>query len=409
MSLLEGGLSPAIAFTALAIFQRLESTLSLVPELITDFLNAWVSFDRIEIYLNSIERSDTSIGAERVSFQNASVAWPSDEHHSGQFTLHNLHFAFPKHELSIITGPTGSGKSLLLSAIIGESDILQGTIRRPRKDLSSYDQEVNAHTDTWIVPRTIAFVGQTPWIENATLRDNILFGLPFSKFRYTSVLEACGLPQDIATMEKKDLTEVGLHGIGLSGGQRLRLSLARALYSRSETLVLDDVFSAVDAHVGRHLLDYALTGDIVKGRTRIVATHHTRVCLPKASFAVVLGNGSFTYAGHPSQLIRSLEPSKNGLAQIENHFISDSSRSTSESTLNYSEELCYSQHTNIEPNIHNWVTESGIDNEDEAREDSEKEYREKGRIKSSIYMRYMRAASSWPWIYWLVVFGLLIR
>lgn len=98
-------------------------------------------------------------------------------------------------------------------------------------------------------------------------------------------------------MEDGDMTEVGAHGISLSGGQRIRLSLARALYCRAEILIIDDVFSAVDAHVARHLLDHALMGKLAEGRTQIIATHHVQICLSKADFAVCLNHGTAEYAG----------------------------------------------------------------------------------------------------------------
>ena len=143
----------------------------------------------------------------------------------------------------------------------------------------------------------MALVAQTPWIENATLRAKILFSLPFVESRYVQILEACGLFQDLATLEDGDMTEVREHGIGLSGGQRSRLSLARALYSRSEILVIDDIFSALDTHVGRHILDNALTGTLAESRTYILATHNLHLCLPKLDFLVMLSEGTVESAG----------------------------------------------------------------------------------------------------------------
>src|SRR6185436_16738598 len=108
-----------------------------------------------------------------------------------------------------------------------------------------------------------------PWIENASLKDNILFGLPLLPERYEAVLDACALKQDLEILEDGDQTEIGANGINLSGGQRWRVTLARALYSRAGILVMDDIFSAVDAHVGRWIFEKALTGELSDGRTRV--------------------------------------------------------------------------------------------------------------------------------------------
>jgi ABC-type multidrug transport system fused ATPase/permease subunit len=167
---------------------------------------------------------------------------------------------------SVICGKTGCGKSLLLASILGESDVIAGSIKLPAKQ-SSVEED-------WIDHSLVAYVAQIPWTENATIRDNILFGLPYLQERYEQVIWACALEKDIEIMPDGELTEVGANGINLSGGQRWRITYARALYSRAGTLVLDDIFSAVDAHVGRHILEHGLLGPLAEGRTRILATHH---------------------------------------------------------------------------------------------------------------------------------------
>ena len=97
--------------------------------------------------------------------------------------------------------------------------------------------------------------------------------------------------QDLDILPDGDLTEVGVGGINLSGGQKSRISLARAIYSRAGILILDDIFSSVDAHVGLHVFEHALCGELGKGRTRILVTHHTDLCISRASYHVELGNG----------------------------------------------------------------------------------------------------------------------
>ncbi|KAL8949755.1 MAG: hypothetical protein Q9222_004171, partial [Ikaeria aurantiellina] len=403
VSIQTGGLSPAVAFSCLAIFQRLESTLTLVPELLTDFLNGWVSLCRIESYLGSSDWVDEAIDGDTITFDNASITWPLEPGSSKIFLLHGLTLTFPSHALSVIAGPTGEGKSLLLQAIIGEAVLLSGTLQRPKSNYKNRPEYETPPMKDWILPRHTAFVAQTAWIENDTLRANILFGLPFSQTRYSDVLSSCALLPDIATMEKKDLTEVGAHGVNLSGGQRSRLTLARALYSRAEVVVMDDVLSAVDAHVGQHILEHALTGEIMRDRTCIIATYHLQLCRSKASFLVILDEGTVKYAGSPHAAEGAPE-----VGVLEANFRDAERDHSSSSSLSNDEGINGTISTDpgdLQPM--RAFEKSGIA---EASHEQwvEKETRQKGRIKAAVYKQYLRAASPWPWTYWsFVIFFLL--
>lgn len=446
VSIIEGILTPSIAFTSLAIFQRLEQTLSLVPELATDFFNARVSFGRIEEYLNSPERADATVHADGINFKGASIAWPSsdEKQSSGGFELRDLDLSFPRHELSIIAGPMGTGKSLLLAAAIGEADVIKGNVLRPKPDLDHYQSRINtmpSSSSGWITPNATAFVAQTPWIENATLQANVLFGLPFLQDRYTTVLRACALEQDLAEMEHGDLTEIGSHGTNLSGGQCLRLSLARALYSRAETLIIDDVFGAVDAHVGRHILEHALTGEeLTKGRTLIVATHHVQMCLPKAKYVVLLDNGgTVEYAGPPEAVMQNfnLVQKKNTGENEDGDPNTAEEASTSDTNKNSTsfEEGSpvrtsiiqrnnkvlsnkVSQGQSNEPQGHRLISSVlGPDrrfdrNHKKSSNDPSsvtgEEQHATGMVNLNVYSTYVRAASSWPWSYWAIIIVLLV-
>lgn len=148
-------------------------------------------------------------------------------------------------------------------------------------------------------------MAQIPFIENATIKDNILFGLPFDAGRYRKVLSVCALEKDLDMLPDGELTDIGANGINLSGGQRWRVSFARAMYSRAGILILDDIFSAVDAHVGRQLFEEALTGELGVGRTRILVTHHVQLCLPRTKYSVLLGEGTVAHAGFVEDLKRT--------------------------------------------------------------------------------------------------------
>lgn len=320
-SYIHGDLLPSVAFTALSVFMQLESILGLLPFLFVMGASAKVSCDRIDSFLKSPDKPENTFPGESIVFDKVSVAFPSksgtseeatgngDDGHDSEtqrFVLRDLNLQFPNESLSVISGPTGSGKSLLLAAILGEVDVLAGIITVPRPPPVNERFDSKATAADWVIPSAMAFVAQTPWIENATIKDNILFRLPFDAVRYNKVIEACALRKDLDMFEDGDLTEVGAQGISLSGGQKWRLTLARAFYSRAGILVLDDVFSALDAHVGRHIFENALMGEIAAGRTRILVTHHVALCLPRAEYAVRLSaRGTLEHAGLVNELKKS--------------------------------------------------------------------------------------------------------
>ncbi|XP_043560557.1 multidrug resistance-associated protein 5-like isoform X1 [Chiloscyllium plagiosum] len=168
-----------------------------------------------------------------------------------QSVLHNINLTVEQGKLVGICGSVGSGKSSLISAVLGQLILLEGTVA---------------------VRGTFAYVAQQAWLLNATLRDNILFGKKYEEERYNNVLEACCLYPDIEVLPCGDMTEIGERGANLSGGQRQRISLARALYSDRNTFLLDDPLSAVDSHVGAHMFTHAIKSGMM-GKTVLFVTH----------------------------------------------------------------------------------------------------------------------------------------
>ena len=239
-----GYLSASVAFTSITIFSSLEFTLAVIPEFAADGLEAWVSAKRIEDYLGAPECKRYLTDSDKIAFDDAIIAWPSDMEESllDRFTLRGLNLRIPKNELTVINGPTGSGKSLLLAALIGEADLLDGMIRAPAVMSHRERHDDKVSRNGWIIESSVAFVAQIPWIENTTIKNNILFGLPYDRGRYNKVIECCALKKDFAILDDGDETDIGFNGINLSGGQRWRVTFARALYSRAGILVLDDIF-----------------------------------------------------------------------------------------------------------------------------------------------------------------------
>jgi ABC-type multidrug transport system fused ATPase/permease subunit len=291
---IHGHLSPSIAFVSLGVFDGLQVALSFVPELMTMFYDAWISSRRIDAYLKCPEVENSIENTEEITFDNATIAWPADpgDQISNRFVLRNLSLRFPKDQLSIISGQTGSGKSLLLAAILGDADIITGRVGVPKARIIDRSHTTNDEFGNWIIPNRVAFVAQTAWLENKTIKQNILFGSPYNEDRYHKTIDACALNPDLEMMEDGDNTEIGPNGTNLSGGQKCRITVARAIYSRADILVFDDIFSAVDVHVGRKILENCLNGDLGVGRTRIVATHHVELCRPYAKYTCHLADGS---------------------------------------------------------------------------------------------------------------------
>ena len=243
-SILNGGLSASVAFTSITVMGSMEGSLAIFPEVIADSLESWVSTKRIDEYLKAPERDPYITSSEAIDFEDASIAWPSDsrEEDPDRFVLKHINVRFPNKELSVISGKTGSGKSLFLASILGEVDRLAGHVKVPQAPSFKERFDYKANRSDWVIDSAIAFVAQIPWIENATIKDNIIFGLPFDSGRYNKVVGCCALEKDLDLLPDGELTDIGANGINLSGGQRWRISFARALYSRAGILVLDDIF-----------------------------------------------------------------------------------------------------------------------------------------------------------------------
>ncbi|CAI2164969.1 18561_t:CDS:10 [Funneliformis geosporum] len=305
-------LTATVAFTALALFNNLRHALDEGPSTIVAIIQARVSIDRVEKFLiePELKRGNTEPNSNdpKIGFKGASFQWydgtasastngssvNSNQNSVNKFTLFDMNIEFPVGELSIICGPTGSGKTSLLMALLGELECISGQVFLPR---------VVSSKNLGGAPSGIAYVAQTAWLQNATIKDNILFGLPFDEDRYNKVLNMCALNKDLEILEFGDKTEIGEKGITLSGGQKQRIALARAVYSQAKIIIMDDCLSAVDAHTAKHLYENCLLGDLMENRTRILVTHHVGLCLRGSSKVVVMKNGYIIGQGTPSEVL----------------------------------------------------------------------------------------------------------
>ncbi|KAG5729874.1 Multidrug resistance-associated protein 1 [Termitomyces sp. T112] len=199
------------------------------------------------------------------------------------FELKNLKLCVPKGSFVAIVGHVGSGKSSVLQSVIGE-------MRRTRGKV--------------VLGGTVAYVPQTAWIRNATLRENVLFGREDDETRFREVIKACHLERDLEMLPHGEKTEIGEKGINLSGGQKARVSLARAAYSDSDIVLLDDPLSAVDAYVGKGILDQCLLSGPLSTRTRILATHVLHV-LKKTDYIFIMDRGVIAEQGTYEDLVKN--------------------------------------------------------------------------------------------------------
>ncbi|KAL1411123.1 hypothetical protein Q8F55_002073 [Vanrija albida] len=310
-------LTPSIAFTSIAVFNELRFALNALPETFIAALQGFVSCRRIEKYMSLAEVNDVEpFDGGDIVLVNATLTWPKDDSSSGSgkkstaptprpdFSLADLSLRFPEGKLSLICGRLGSGKSLLLSGLLGEADLVAGQMSVPRSEpdaMSLFDNKVQ--DDEWIVPSLVAYVPQQAWLQNASIKDNIIFSSPWNAARYDAVIAACSLATDLEILEDGDETEIGEKGLNLSGGQKARVSLARAVYSRASVLYLDDVLSAVDAHTAHAIMDNCIKGPLLENRTVLLVSHHTALVSPAAAYIVALENGDVKFAGTRAEFV----------------------------------------------------------------------------------------------------------
>ncbi|VDM45482.1 unnamed protein product [Toxocara canis] len=277
-------LTPQVAFVSLTLFNQLRSPMTMIAFLIQQTVQAIVANKRLkeffvadELDLKAIDRASTADGrTDVIEVANATFTWETKEKSAANSMVTDINLKVPRGNLIAVVGKVGSGKSSLLNALLGEMEKLRGYVG------------VRGH---------LAYVPQQPWIQNLTLRENITFGKKFDEKFYESVIEACALRPDIAILPQGDSTEIGEKGINLSGGQKARVSLARAVYQNYDVYLLDDPLSAVDSHVGKHIFNKVIgPNGLLKRKTRILVTHGVTY-LAQANTIVVMDDGKITEIG----------------------------------------------------------------------------------------------------------------
>ncbi|XP_064218525.1 multidrug resistance-associated protein 1 isoform X2 [Aotus nancymaae] len=275
------------AFVSLALFNILRFPLNILPMVISSIVQASVSLKRLRIFLSHEELEPDSIerrpvkdggGTNSITVRNATFTWARSE----PPTLNGITFSIPEGALVAVVGQVGCGKSSLLSALLAEMEKVEGHVA---------------------IKGSLAYVPQQAWIQNDSLRENILFGCQLEERYYKSVIQACALLPDLEILPSGDRTEIGEKGVNLSGGQKQRVSLARAVYCNSDVYLFDDPLSAVDAHVGKHIFENVIgPKGMLKNKTRILVTHGVSY-LPQVDIIIVMSGGKISEMGSYQELL----------------------------------------------------------------------------------------------------------
>lgn len=402
-------LIPSIAFPALSMFSLLRIPLDQLADMVAHVQESKVSVDRVEAFLNEEETEkylqlkksrQASPHETRIGLQDATLGWGSVSHttanqSSDTFRLINMSVDFEIGKLNVIAGPTGSGKTSLLLALLGEMELLGGMVHIP----GGYSRQTLRPDHQTGLTESVAYCAQQAWLVNATIRENILFAVPYDEQRYRAVVSFCALKRDFEILDAGDRTLVGEKGITLSGGQKQRISLARALYSTSKHILLDDCLSAVDAHTAKHIFNKAIMGPLMYKRTCILVSHNITLTVPQASHVVVLGNGKIVAQGSPAQVIESgkLGDEMTKSAPASRVASTVPSRATSPSRENQTR-----THDTLSHNaLGTGEADGDVDlQKQKTVEDTRVEKKAEGSVKLSTILGYLRAMG--PWWYWIV-------
>ncbi|KAL3666295.1 hypothetical protein V7S43_008546 [Phytophthora oleae] len=281
------------AFTAITLFSIFRLPLMALPQVFSLIFQANVSIKRLEsfLYLKGHERNSTSLSASFISdpsfeIRHATFKWSNEGHELAEETtkettdkkaspaqLSNITISIPKGKLTLVVGAVGSGKSTLLATLLGELQPEYGVVRIPSKYVS--------------------YAAQTPYLINASVQDNILFGAPLDTARLHRVIKSCELEKELVRLPNGFQSEIGENGVTLSGGQKQRMSIARAVYSKDQELyVFDDSLSALDVHVATRIFNQCFnesTDGLLAGRTRVLSTHSLQFA-QLADWIIVMDN-----------------------------------------------------------------------------------------------------------------------
>ncbi|XP_006879633.1 PREDICTED: multidrug resistance-associated protein 4 [Elephantulus edwardii] len=360
-------------FVAVTLYGAVRLTVTLFfPSAIERVSEAVVSIRRIKNFLLLDEISQRNIqlppdGKTIVNVQDLTAFWDKA---SESPTLQDMSFTVRPQELLTVVGPVGAGKSSLLSAVLGELSPSHGLVS---------------------VQGSIAYVSQQPWVFSGTVRSNILFGKKYEKERYEKVIKACALKKDLQLLEDGDLTVIGDRGATLSGGQKARINLARAVYQDADIYLLDDPLSAVDAEVSRHLFEQCICQTLHEKIT-ILVTHQLQY-LKAASQILILKDGKVVQKGTYMEFLKSGVDFGSLLKkEIEEPEHSSAPGTPTLRSRTFSESSVWSQQSS-RPSLKDGVQEAQTTEEPQVT--MPEESRSEGKVGFKAYKNYFAAGSHW--------------
>ncbi|XP_023565420.1 multidrug resistance-associated protein 4 isoform X2 [Octodon degus] len=371
-------------FVAMTLYGAVRLTVTLFfPAAIEKMSEAIVSIRRIKNFLLLDEIPQPNLqeptdGKTVVDVQDFTAFWDKTLETP---TLQGLSFTARPGELLAVIGPVGAGKSSLLSAVLGELPPSQGLVS---------------------VHGKVAYVSQQPWVFSGTVRSNILFGKKYEKERYERVIKACALKKDLQLLKDGDLTVIGDRGATLSGGQKARLNLARAVYQDADIYLLDDPLSAVDAEVGKHLFQLCICQTLHEKIT-ILVTHQLQY-LKAASHILILKDGEMVQKGTYTEFLKS-GMDFGSLLKKENEEAEQTSVPGTPTLRNrtFSEASIWSQQSS-RPSLKDGLPD-GQDTENMQAAQSE-ESRSEGQVGFKAYKNYFAAGASWFIIIFLTLLNM---
>lgn len=301
-----GTMDASILFPAISLFFILKSQFLKVPAVFVLLVRSATALDRCRRFLMAADLPRPQLDSDEFDLDNCDVVATGANIAWGQHVvLSGVDLRLPAGSLTCVVGNVAAGKSTLLAGILGEAQAVSGMI--------------GVHPG-----RSVAYMPQKTFIRNASLRNNVLFGLEMDEMRYREALRVSGLLPDLLVLPDGDLTEIGGKGVNLSGGQRARCTLARAVYSDSDIVLLDTPLAAVDTQVARYIWERCVTG-CLNSRTRIVTTNNLEFAAsPPVDFIVFIEDGVVAEFGRRDKLLsnpqscfsRSLQseiPSRSGM------------------------------------------------------------------------------------------------